>query len=133
MSARVLTLALTLAVAASPVRGDNPTAPAPQDVQDLVFLTEKRPVFIRLHIQVDGKSYEAAWIAAMHRLHKFMDLDGDGRLSNAERTRGSMLQQLMTRAETAAAVRRMAGAASPAMPASADQVETADQLAEFLR
>ena len=29
------------------------------DVQDIVFLSETRPVLMRLHIRIDGQSYQA--------------------------------------------------------------------------
>ncbi len=58
--------------------------PLPRDEQDLVFFQARRPLRIRLHLQVDGKPFPAHWDEIMAHLFRFLDADGDGRLSAKE-------------------------------------------------
>jgi Ca2+-binding EF-hand superfamily protein len=55
-----------------------------RDVQDLVYLGETRPVFLRLHIRIDGKPFRDAWDDVISRLFQFLDRDGNGVLSQDE-------------------------------------------------
>ncbi len=55
-----------------------------RDVQDIVFLADSRPVIFRLHIQIGGKPFRDAWDDFMGRLFTYLDLDGNGVLSQAE-------------------------------------------------
>ena len=66
--------------------GDSPRVqPAPaDDVQDFVFFAQERPLLIRTHVRVDGKSYRAIWDDYVTKVFKFLDKDGDGVLSSAE-------------------------------------------------
>jgi Ca2+-binding EF-hand superfamily protein len=67
-------------------RGDEPKLPA--DVQDVIFLADKRPVRLRLHILIDGQPYasvyQSAWDDYLKSLFKHLDRDGDGFLNEAE-------------------------------------------------
>jgi Ca2+-binding EF-hand superfamily protein len=72
-----------------------PSQAAAADVQDVVFLGEDRPVFIRLHIQRDGQSFQAAWEAYIQELFKFLDRDGDGVLNKEEAARVPSAPQLL--------------------------------------
>jgi Ca2+-binding EF-hand superfamily protein len=66
------------------------TEPGPtmtDDVQDIVFFSETRPVLIRLHIRLDGKSYQAAWEEFLRHLLGYLDKDKDGILSKEEAAR----------------------------------------------
>jgi Ca2+-binding EF-hand superfamily protein len=67
------------------------------DVQDVVFFSETRPVLIRLHVRVDGKPYAAAWETYVRELFNYLDRNGDGVLSKeeAERAPSSRQFQLM--------------------------------------
>jgi len=67
-----------------PASGSETPAPALSDVQDLVFLGDTRPVYIRLHIRVDGKPLRAVWEEFLTSLFQYLDTDGDGVLSQAE-------------------------------------------------
>lgn len=68
-----------------PAAADTPAAAAQvSDALDLVFLGDSRPVYIRLHIRVDDKPLAAAWDEFMTSLFKYLDVDGDGVLSQAE-------------------------------------------------
>jgi Ca2+-binding EF-hand superfamily protein len=69
------------------------TAPAEEkpknvnDVQDLVFLAEGRPLLIRLHIRLDGKPYLAAWDEFVNYVFDQYDTNKDGVLSRDEMAR----------------------------------------------
>jgi Ca2+-binding EF-hand superfamily protein len=54
------------------------------DVQDFVFLSESRPVLVRLHLRIDGKPYLTAWREFIEHLFKQLDTNGDGVLSKEE-------------------------------------------------
>lgn len=54
------------------------------DVQDLVFLADDRPVLLRLHVLLDGKPYRAAWRELVQHVMKQFDADKDGVLSQSE-------------------------------------------------
>ncbi len=90
MKSRFLALAvlgpislLSLALAA-----DKPVEPKPAaDGQDVVFLGETRPLLVRLHVQVDGKSIQAGREAFLKSLFKYLDVNGDGVLDKAEAER----------------------------------------------
>jgi Ca2+-binding EF-hand superfamily protein len=74
----------------------NPPAPSAgkggqDDVQDFVFLAEARPLLVRLHVRVDGKSLPAAWDAFMKHVFSFLDVNGDGVLSQQEAERAPRL------------------------------------------
>jgi Ca2+-binding EF-hand superfamily protein len=65
-------------------QGTERERPGAEDVQDLVFLSEPRPVLIRLHVFLDGKPYLTAWRELMEYLFRQLDADGDGVLSQEE-------------------------------------------------
>lgn len=60
---------------------------AERDVQDFVYLGEKGPVLIRLHVRIDGKPLVDVWEQFMGRLFDYLDVDGDGVLSKTEAAR----------------------------------------------
>lgn len=57
---------------------------ADSDVQDLVFFGRERPLFFRLRLQRDGKSFRAAWREFGDMLFREFDADKDGVLSGKE-------------------------------------------------
>jgi Ca2+-binding EF-hand superfamily protein len=88
-----------MASAGDPARASGPikagdTAKAADDIQDFVYLTNDRPLLIRAHIRVDGKSYREIWNAYVDRVMKFLDTDGDGVLSKKELERMPPIQFL---------------------------------------
>lgn len=103
----------------------------PRDVQDLVFFADKRPVFLRLHIQVDGQGFETRWAEAIGRLHKYLDSDGDGRLSGSERSQVSWLEKLQPQDEPGRRSRFFAAMTSRHAPHH--DVVTPEDLVAFLR
>jgi Ca2+-binding EF-hand superfamily protein len=77
------TVALLLtgvAIAAEPAS----PKPVPRDEQDLIFFQKDRPLRLRLHLQVGGRSFQAHWDETIAQLFRFLDADGDGRLSPKE-------------------------------------------------
>jgi Ca2+-binding EF-hand superfamily protein len=88
-AAALLTLALSVlgalvdtTVTAADTEKDK--TPSPRATQDIIVLGESRPVLIRLHVLIDGKPMEAAWLDFVGRLFKTLDRDGDGSLSKEE-------------------------------------------------
>lgn len=57
------------------------------DVQDFVFLAEARPLLVRLHVRVDGKSVPAAWDEFIKHVYAYLDVNGDGVLNKQEAER----------------------------------------------
>jgi Ca2+-binding EF-hand superfamily protein len=75
-----------------PAPADEPQpAPAREDVQDLVFLGDSRPVLIRLHVRIDGqpyrRAYKEAWADYVQHLFRHLDRNGDGVLTEDEAAR----------------------------------------------
>jgi Ca2+-binding EF-hand superfamily protein len=52
--------------------------------QEVIFFTEQRPVRVRLHVKVAGKTLVAEWKGQMRKLFDFFDRDGDGVLNSYE-------------------------------------------------
>ncbi len=104
-------------------------------VQDLIFFGDDRPLFLRMHIVVDEKGFQTLWMDAIRRLHKYMDSDGDGRLSAVERARGTILSRLVAQPRSGTMSRQGGFISSDSGPAAgrADDVVTADDLASYLR
>jgi Ca2+-binding EF-hand superfamily protein len=128
MSLRILPLIVLLGLAAFPARADQPPAP---DTQDLVFFNESAPLFLRLHIVVDGKPYQKYWTEAITKLHKFLDTDHDGVLAAKER--GNWLQRMANVPATPAGATTKMAPAQPASGRSVDTVASADDLVNYLR
>ena len=71
-------LGLGLACSLAAVAGAEPGPAASNDIKDIVFFSQTRPVLIRLHVRVDGKPYSAAWETYVHELFNYLDRNGDG-------------------------------------------------------
>jgi Ca2+-binding EF-hand superfamily protein len=71
------------------------------DVQDVVFLGDARPVLMRLHLQVNGKPYLSLGDEYLGSLFDFLDRDGNGRLNKEEAERAPRAEQVVQRAQTA--------------------------------
>lgn len=131
-----LIVALSLAVPAlgedDAPGGGNPQPPA--DAHDLILLTEERPLFLRLHIEMNARSCETAWREAIDRLHNDLDLNQDGRLSETERVGCALIRELLSPqpAERIMMTRMPAPRQASVRDAPRD-VETPDDLARDLR
>jgi Ca2+-binding EF-hand superfamily protein len=64
-----------------------PRSAAERDIQDFVYLGDKGPVLMRLHVRIDGKPLIDAWEDFVGKLFAFLDVDGDGVLNKSESTR----------------------------------------------
>jgi Ca2+-binding EF-hand superfamily protein len=82
---------------ASWLLADEPKTAAPKsndDVQDFVFLAEARPLLVRMQVRVDGKPLSAAWDDFMKYMFAYLDINGDGVLSQQEAERAPRADQL---------------------------------------
>jgi Ca2+-binding EF-hand superfamily protein len=122
---------LSLATAAA----DPPKAPpAAPDVQDLVFLSTTRPVFLRLHLLVDGKPFQAVWNSYMQRLFAYFDRDGDGIVTKDEGERVPSAQQLLRQMQGDGVFGGEDGRARFAdLDADGDGIVTPEELAAYYR
>ncbi len=70
-------------------------------VQDVIFVSDVRPMFIRLRLDAGDKSFRSAWLDAVKGIHAYLDRNKDGVLSKDEAERGSL--PVMVRAATGGA------------------------------
>lgn len=71
---------------------------AERDVQDIVYLGDKGPVLVRLHVRIDGKPLVDVWEDFMGKLFAYLDQNGDGVLSKDEALRVPPVQVLFNNA-----------------------------------
>lgn len=57
------------------------------DGQKVVYLGEKGPILLELHLRVDGRSFRVAYREFMKKLFEYLDTDKDGVLSKREAAR----------------------------------------------
>jgi Ca2+-binding EF-hand superfamily protein len=60
------------------------SAAGENDIQKLVYLGERGPVLLHLHLRIDGQSFRARHRAFIDTLFDYLDRDRDGVLSRAE-------------------------------------------------
>jgi Ca2+-binding EF-hand superfamily protein len=70
----------------APVGGD--------DLQDVLFLGDERPLFVRFHIKLGDTGFRTAWSDFIGRLHRYLDGDGDGVVTVQEAQRGNWPQMV---------------------------------------
>jgi Ca2+-binding EF-hand superfamily protein len=68
----------------------------PDDVQAMVYLGERGPVLLRLHVRIDGKPYPVGWSDFVRKLFEYADVDSSGSLAAAEVVRVPTVQLLRT-------------------------------------
>jgi Ca2+-binding EF-hand superfamily protein len=83
-SAGLLATALAAPWLASADEPKRPAPPAAADAQDLVFLGDKRPVLLRLHVHLDGRPIQAAWRDYVRKWFDYLDRDGKGYLTRVQ-------------------------------------------------
>jgi hypothetical protein len=84
-----------LVLIASPALADDkPPAPVPstaaESVQDLIFLGDNRPIFLRLRMTLGSQPFRTAWMDSVKAMHAYLDRDGDGKVSKEEADRGAL-------------------------------------------
>jgi Ca2+-binding EF-hand superfamily protein len=97
-------------------------------IQDVMFLTDTRPVFMRLRLDAGGRAFRASWLDAVKAIHKYLDRDGDGTLTREEADRGSLPLMVRTATGGAAALPRADLDTSPK-----DGRVSLEELADVLR
>lgn len=93
LPARFVAVAAGLLVVCLAATADPPTA---DDGHEFVLLTEARPVLVSVHAQLDGKPVRVAWDDFVRYIFAYLDVDGDGMLSQAEVERAPTLEQILT-------------------------------------
>ncbi len=61
----------------------------------MVFLGEARPVFLRLHVRLDGKPIQTGWDGVIKYLFDYLDVNRDGVLSKEEAERAPTRELLL--------------------------------------
>ncbi len=109
----VLVASASLAMGRSPAAADDGRRPEPganptdrEATQDIMFLTDARPIFIRLRLGAGGKAFRSAWIDAVKAIHTYLDRDGDGTLTRQEADRGALPDMVRSATGGAAALPR---------------------------
>ena len=59
-------------------------APAESDTQKIVYLSDRGPILIALHLRIDGESLAARHRTFTNAVFAYLDRDGDGVLSQTE-------------------------------------------------
>lgn len=119
---------IALALGAAPEPGGRPGGDR-DGVQDVIFLGERRPVFIRLRLDTGGsQGFRASWLEAVKSLHAYLDRDGDGTLTRDEADRGGLPTMVRAATGGAAALPRADLDANPR-----DGKVTLEELADVLR
>jgi len=114
----------------APAAKAGPVAPpsGPDSVQDVIFLGEDRPIVLRLHIAVGDRPFRSAWTDSVLALHKFLDRDGDGKVTKDE-----------AKADALSTLVRVANGTATAMPRTdldnhpKDGVVSVEELSDALR
>jgi Ca2+-binding EF-hand superfamily protein len=133
--ARLSTLAAAWTLACAPAFAADPPAPAAPSaspnrdaVQDVVFLGEARPLFLRLNLGTGTKGFRSSWIEAVKSIHAYLDQNGDGTLTREEADRGGLPTMVRAATGGAAALPRADLDTSPK-----DGKVSLEELADVLR
>ena len=103
-------------------------ATGPESVQDLIFLGDNRPIFLRLRMTLGTRPFRVAWMDSVKAMHKFLDRDGNGTVTKEEADRGAL-----------ATLVRVANSGATAMPRGEldnhpkDGIVSIDELSDALR
>lgn len=74
-------IALLLAATPSSAANNDIVEPAGDDAQDLLFFGPLRPIWLRLHITIDGHAFRDVWRTNVQKLFADADRDHDGKIS----------------------------------------------------
>ena len=130
---RLIALGLASALMA-PADGDDkrpdpgPPADGMESIQDLIFLGDNRPIFLRLRMTLGTRPFRVAWMNSIKAMHSSLDRDNDGTVTGDEAGRDAL-----------SALVRVANAGATVMPRGdldvhpRDGVVSIDELADALR
>jgi Ca2+-binding EF-hand superfamily protein len=130
---RLLALAAMTSFALPPLlagEGDKAkTEPAKgaETAQDVIFLTDARPLFLRVRLDAGGKGFREAWLESLKDRAKYLDRDGDGVVTKQEAKKSALPD--MVRAATGGA----AALPSTEYDTDKDGKVSLDELADALR
>jgi Ca2+-binding EF-hand superfamily protein len=121
---------LVLALASAPGQETAPAATEGEAARHLVFLADRRPIFLRLRITSQGRPLDASWIESVRAIHATLDRNGDGTVTTKEADE-----------KTFAALVRLAVAAGTDVPPARGDLDvdpkdgkvSVEELAEALR
>lgn len=102
-------------------------------VQDLLFLDDHRPVLIRLHINLNGQAFDAAWDQYIRRLFAYLDVHGRGTLTPSEARRAPSADELMSWASARFDRNGFGGATFTAMDRDHDGKVSLDEFRQYYR
>src|SRR5262249_14295002 len=74
------------------------------EAQDLIFFHDTRPIFLRLHIQIDGRQFQTSWSSYLDKLFDFLDTNCDLVLTKDELAHAPSLQQLLQQLQGVVAI-----------------------------
>ena len=103
-------------------------AVGPESVQDLIFLGDNRPLFLRLRMTLGTQPFRLAWMNSVKAMHSYLDRNNDGTVSKEEADRGALSTLV-----------RVANGGATAMPRGdldvhpKDGVVSVDELSDALR
>jgi Ca2+-binding EF-hand superfamily protein len=107
------TAAAVVALLLPPAHADDGPQPQPSSsglerdaVQDVIFLSDARPIFIRLRLDAGGKAFRTAWLETVKSIHTYLDRNKDGILTKDEADRGSLPSMVRAATGGAAALPR---------------------------
>ncbi len=105
-----------------------PAAAERDATQDVIFLGDDRPIFLRLRLDAGGKGFRSAWSDAVKAMHAYLDRDDDGTLTRTEADRGGLPAMVRAATGGAAALPRADLDTSPR-----DGKVSLEELADVLR
>jgi Ca2+-binding EF-hand superfamily protein len=125
--ARFVAIGLTMVLASTAFADDKPPA-GTESVQDLIFLGDNRPIFIRLRMSLGPQPFRVAWMNSVKAMYAYLDRNNDGTLTKEEADRGAL-----------ATLVRVANGGATAMPRGdldvhpKDGIVSLDELSDALR
>ncbi len=75
---------MVVALSAAPPQEPAAAGSESDTARQLIFLAENRPIFLRLRVMSQGRSFEASWIDSVRTLYASLDRNGDGILTTKE-------------------------------------------------
>jgi Ca2+-binding EF-hand superfamily protein len=116
-----------------PAPGKPAKGPGAGGPYDIVFLSQARPVVVRLDVRVDGKPLQAAWDDFIDYVFKYADTDGDGVLNKEEAEGAPEPSSLNSGAFLFGGFGGMAPGGRATMDANKDGKVTREEFADFYR